>query len=82
MYHNRIEADEKLCNKIRDFESEKKEMIEHYEGEIRKQEELFLEERTKIKEQLHNVTSNEVNLFNRYGMVFIFDIRITLQFHT
>ena len=65
MYHNRIEADEKLVTRTRDYDNEKKAMIDHYEEEIRKQEEVFMEERTKIKEQLHDVTSNEVNLFNR-----------------
>ncbi len=32
---------------------------------MQEQEDLFLEERTKIREQLHEVTANEVNLLNR-----------------
>ena len=47
------------------MEREKKEVEAHYTGELAKQEEVFMEERTKIKEQLHEVTSNEVNLLNR-----------------
>lgn len=65
MYHNRLEADEKYTNKLSSFDKEKKEMKEEFEGELRKQEEVFMEERTKIKEQLHEVTSNEINLLNR-----------------
>ncbi len=65
LHHNKIEHDERVSELTKKFESEKAELVEHYTGELHKQEEIFLEERTKIKEQLHEVTSNEVNLLNR-----------------
>eukprot|EP00094_Tigriopus_californicus_P001080 TCALIF_01045-PA protein Name:"Similar to Adpgk ADP-dependent glucokinase (Mus musculus)" AED:0.27 eAED:0.27 QI:205/0.53/0.35/0.64/0.92/0.85/14/0/1299 len=65
LHHNRLESDERYNNKIRDMEQSKKELMEHYEQEITKNEDAFMEERTKIREQLLEVTRNEANLLNR-----------------
>ena len=49
VHHNRLEADEKLNEKMKQFDTERKELVDHYHEEIQKQEEMFIEERTKIK---------------------------------
>ena len=65
LHHNRLDAAEKMNEKVKSFDLEKQELIDHYQEELRKQEDLFLEERTNMRERLHEVTSNEVNLLNR-----------------
>lgn len=65
MHHDKIEADERMSAKTAVFDKDKAEQAAYYTGELQKQEEMFLEERTRLKEQLHNVTSNEINLLNR-----------------
>jgi chromosome segregation ATPase len=62
---NQSEAEDTLAKTKTKFESDRANLVSHYEGEIGKQEEAFLEERNRLKEQLHNVVSNEVNLINR-----------------
>jgi hypothetical protein len=63
--HCRIEADERLSARSRESDADKKCLLEQSELELRNQEELFMEERIKIRAELHEVTSNEVNLLNR-----------------
>ncbi len=65
IHRNRLDADQRYNDKVGELEETRKDTVQHFEAELRKQEEIFLEERSKIKEQLHEVTSNEVNLLNR-----------------
>lgn len=61
----RMSADDRLNAKIKEGEAALKSMEEDYEGKFTNMEEIFMDERTKIKAELHEVTSNEVNLLNR-----------------
>lgn len=65
LHHNRLESDDRYNNKIKEMEQAKKELMENYEQEMAKNEDIFTEERNKIREQLLEVTRNEANLLNR-----------------
>ena len=46
-------------------EQERRQVRAELELEMKRQEDTFTEEKTRMKEQLHEVVTNEVNLLNR-----------------
>ena len=46
-------------------EQERRQVRAELELEMKRQEDAFTEEKTRMKEQLHEVVTNEVNLLNR-----------------
>ncbi len=65
MHRDRIHADEKLAHRVREGDEARKTLEEECAAELRKQEDAFMDERAKIRAELHEVTANEVNLLNR-----------------
>ena len=51
----RTSADVRLKAKIKECEADMKSMAEDYEGKLKNMEEIFMDERTKIKAELHEV---------------------------
>ena len=48
-----------------EYEHERGQILSEHEAEMKKQEEVFSEEKSRMKEQLHEIVTNEVNLLNR-----------------
>lgn len=62
----RIIQAEEQCKKIAsEGQADKQQVIRDFETQLQQQEDAFDEERRNIKEKLHDVTSNEINLLNR-----------------
>ena len=59
------EHEEKMYMTRQKAETEMSEVETGYARQLKEMEENFTEERTKIRQQLHEVTSNEINLLNR-----------------
>ena len=51
----RLSADDRLKAKMKEGEADMKSMAEDYEGKLKNMEEIFMDERTKIKAELHEV---------------------------
>ncbi len=65
MYREKVESNQKLLDTTRELEGKNSELESKYTTQLQEQEEVFNEERTKIREQLHEVTANEASLLNR-----------------
>ena len=51
----RMSADDRLKAKVKECEADMKSMADDYEGKLKNMEEIFMDERTKIKAELHEV---------------------------
>ena len=56
----RMSADDRLKAKVKECEADMKSMAEDYEGKLKNMEEIFMDERTKIKAELHEVNCTSI----------------------
>ena len=69
----RMSADDRLKAKVKECEADMKSMAEDYEGKLKNMEEIFMDERTKIKAELHEVNCTSIiSILRVYVVIFIY----------
>ena len=72
----RMSADDRLKAKVKECEADMKSMAEDYEGKLKNMEEIFMDERTKIKAELHEVNCTSIignsEVFCVFVVIFIY----------